>query len=126
MARTSPPLLLGLTLMVGVAVGVALDRGGPFVAAQATTPAARPELSAPAAAPAAAPGRDLHARASSEDGLYRQLDQQYEQFRQINQTFELVARAVAPSVVHIVAHKTSRADDSSRIRHFEETGSGVI
>jgi serine protease Do len=129
MSRSSPPLVLGLTLtlLIGIVLGVALDRGGPYLSAQATstTPAARPEAgSVPATArPAAHEGP---ARPGADDDVYRQLDQQYEQFRQINQTFELVARAVAPSVVHIVAHKTSRAEDSSRIRHFEETGSGVI
>jgi serine protease Do len=125
MSRTSSPLFLGLTLTFGVALGIVLDRGHPFVAAQATTPAARPELSANTTTPAVAVA-DGQAKASSEEELYRQLDRQYEQFRQINQTFELVARTVSSSVVHIVAHKTSRGDDSSRMRHFEETGSGVI
>src|SRR5262249_55559741 len=129
MSRSSPPLVLGLSLalLIGIILGVALDRGGPYLSAQATstTPAARPEAGPPpATVRPAAPGGP--ARSGSDDEVYRQLDQQYEQFRQINQTFELVARAVAPSVVHIVAHKTSRAEESSRIRHFEETGSGVI
>jgi serine protease Do len=124
MSRTSSPLLLGLTLLTGVGLGVAIDRGGPFVAAQATipAPAAHPEPSAP---PVTAEGEG-QPKASGEDELYRQLDQQYERFRHVNQTYELVARAVSRSVVHIVAHKTSRGEDSPRIRHFEETGSGVI
>ncbi len=126
MARTAPPLLLGLTLAIGVALGVALDRGGPFVAAQATGAAARGEPPVPTPAPVQAESRDSRPKPSTEDELYRRLDEQYEQFRHINQTFEMVARAVAPSVVHIVAHKTSRAEDSNRLRHFEETGSGVI
>ena len=37
------------------------------------------------------------------------LAKQYEQFQQVNRTFELVAKAVSPSVVHIVARKTTRA-----------------
>jgi len=124
MSRTSSPLLLSLTLTVGVALGVVLDRGRPFVAAQVANPTARAELSGPASAAVAI--ADSSAKSSSDEDLYRQLDRQYEQFRQINQTFELVARAVSPSVVHIVAHKTSRGEDSPRVRHFEETGSGVI
>ena len=40
--------------------------------------------------------------------------------------FELVAKAVSPSVVHIVAEKTVRHEESQRIKKFEETGSGVI
>jgi serine protease Do len=130
MSRTAPPLLLGVTLAIGVALGVALERGGPFVAAQATAtgPGARAEPAAAAstAPPVLAVPGDSQPKPGDEDDLYRRLDEQYERFRHINQTFEMVARAVAPSVVHIVAHKTSRAEDSGRLRHFEETGSGVI
>lgn len=133
MSRTSSPLLFGLTLILGVLLGVAFDRGGPFVAAQGKIPGVRPELSGHTnattiATPTAHPttGGDAQVKASSEDDVYRQLDRQYELFRQINQTFELVANKVSPSVVHIVAHKSSRGEDSSRVRHFDETGSGVI
>jgi serine protease Do len=119
--------LLGLTLATGVALGVALDRGGSRLAAQATVPDGRAGASAATVQPpAVAVARDQRVRPASDDDLYHRLDEQYEQFRQINQTFEMVARAVAPSVVHIVAHKTSRAEDGGRPRHFEETGSGVI
>jgi serine protease Do len=123
--------VLGLVLAIGIALGVALDRGGARLAAQATAPASAPPLSPRVGPPAASPAplalaRDGGAKPAGDDDLYRRLDEQYEQFRQINQTFEMVARAVAPSVVHIVAHKTSRTDDGSRLRHFEETGSGVI
>ena len=37
-----------------------------------------------------------------------------------------MAKAVSPSVVHIVAQKTVKAEDGRRSRQFEETGSGVI
>jgi serine protease Do len=108
-----------------MALGVALDRGGSRMSAQTTASAARAE---PTAATPAVPAvaHDPRAKPISDDDLYHRLDEQYEQFRQINQTFEMVARAVAPSVVHIVAHKTSRGEDGARPRHFEETGSGVI
>jgi serine protease Do len=120
--------MLCLTLGIGVALGVALDRGGPFVAAQATGPAlgARAEGGAAAGQPVLAIARDSRPQPTAEEELYLRLDEQYERFRHINQTFEMVARVVAPAVVHIVAHKTSRAEDSTRLRHFEETGSGVI
>ena len=36
---------------------------------------------------------------------YDVLAKQYEQFQHVNRTFELVAKAVSPSVVHIVAQK---------------------
>jgi serine protease Do len=123
MSRPNPPLLLLATLSVGVTLGVFLGRGGPFVSAQATA-TARPSP-APATTAAKAAG-EPQSKASDDESLYAQLDRQYEQFRQINRTFELVARAVSPSVVHIVAHKTSRSKESTRVRHFDETGSGVI
>ncbi|MBY0396225.1 MAG: trypsin-like peptidase domain-containing protein, partial [Thermoleophilia bacterium] len=55
-----------------------------------------------------------------------QLARQYAQFEGVNRTFELVAKAVSPAVVHIVAQKSGRIDETNRVRHFEETGSGVI
>ena len=39
---------------------------------------------------------------------------------------ELVAKAVSPSVVHLVAHKVGKRDDETRVAEYEETGSGVI
>ncbi len=67
-------------------------------------------------------------RNSADDAIYDTLAKQYEQFQQINRTFELVAKAVSPAVVHIVAQKVTRPEpeDVRRPRHFEETGSGVI
>jgi serine protease Do len=124
MSRPNSPLLVVGTLSAGVLLGILLDRGGPFVAAQATA-TARPSA-APAAASTAPPVNEFPAKASTDESLYTQLDRQYEQFQQINRTFELVSRAVSPSVVHIVSHKTSRSKESARIRHFDETGSGVI
>src|SRR3954447_9031100 len=128
MSRPTSPLLLALTLTIGVGLGVVLDRGRPLVAAQVPVPSTRQEASGASSGSGASAlaGVDGSTKASSEDDLYHQLDRQYEQFRQVNQTFELVARAVSPSVVRIVAHKTSRGEDSPRVRHFEETGSGVI
>jgi serine protease Do len=104
----------------GVVLGIALDRCGPFVAAQSgrTPPSA---VLTPTSAVLQA-----QTKASSEEGLYQQLARQYERFEHVNRTFELVAKAVSPSVVHIVAQKTGRSEESLRIRHYEETGSGVI
>ena len=62
----------------------------------------------------------------SDDAIYNLLAKQYEQFQHVNRTFELVAKAVSPAVVHIVAEKTTRVDDTRRPRQVEETGSGVI
>ncbi|HEX8200429.1 MAG TPA: trypsin-like peptidase domain-containing protein, partial [Isosphaeraceae bacterium] len=63
---------------------------------------------------------------ASEEAAYQELARQYEQFRQIDRTFELVAKAVSPAVVHIVARKPSPGEEGRRRRAYEETGSGVI
>ena len=121
MARTRTPLVLLATLTFGVFLGVAFDRGGPFVAAQVT----RPPLAGPAASPgAASPGTTAQVR--SEEANYQRLARQYEQFQQVDRTFELVAKTVSPAVVHIVARKSGRNEESDRVRQYEETGSGVI
>jgi serine protease Do len=62
----------------------------------------------------------------TDDDTYDLLARQYEQFHQINRTFELVAKAVSPAVVHIVAQKMTRGEEGRRVRQFEESGSGFI
>lgn len=114
--RTSPPFFLVVVLVSGVAMGVALDRGGTFLVAQVAG-VSRTQPVAKTAEPAVS-------KEANEDAIYRQLDRQYEQFQHINRTFELVARAVSPSVVHIVAQKPG--EQGGRARNYEETGSGVI
>ncbi|MDR3638254.1 MAG: trypsin-like peptidase domain-containing protein [Isosphaeraceae bacterium] len=110
--RNSSKTLMFGAMVGGFAIGVAADRGSHYLSAQSAAPARaeRPQVIA----------------AVTQDALYDQLARQYEQFQHVNRTFELVARTVAPSVVHIVAQKTSRKEESPRINHFEETGSGVI
>jgi serine protease Do len=115
--RNRSPLLVVGSLTTGVLIGMLIGRGGTFVAAQVPHGAVR--ASATTAAEPAAKG-------ASQDAVYEQLARQYEQFQHVNRTFELVARAVSPSVVHIVAQKSTRNDESPRVRHYEETGSGVI
>ena len=113
--------MLLATLTFGVFLGVAFDRGGPFVAAQVT----RPPLPGTAASPgAASPGTTAQVR--NEEADYQRLARQYEQFQHIDRTFELVAETVKPAVVHIVARKSGRNEESDRVRQYEETGSGVI
>ena len=124
MVRPSSPLLLICTLLLGVLVGLNLDHGRRFVSAQARPPA-------PVASPAEDVGVPPHPvpspiRSQGEDGIYDQLTRQYAQFEHVNKTFELVARAVSPSVVHLVAHKVGKREDDPRTAEFEETGSGVI
>ncbi len=109
-------------LVTGALIGVLLDRHGPTVSAQANGPSqAKPNDSA---SPASRPNSP--ARATTDDGEYELLNRQYAQFEHVNRTFEMVSRVVSPAVVHIVAEKTGRIDESTRVRHYEETGSGVI
>ena len=113
---TSPLLALG-TLGFGVLLGSQWDRGRHLAAGP------RP------GAPVAPPAEDVTAasiRGQTEDGLYAQLSRQYAQFEHVNRTFELVSRAVSPSVVHLVAHKSGPKDEETQAREYEETGSGVI
>ena len=113
MPRKTSPLLLAATLAVGLLLGLNLTqhRGRPVSAAP----------QAPTGDPAIQPGVGS---ARGEEAIYRELDRQYSLFEHVNRTFELVAKAVSPSVVHIVAHKVGR--DERRPHEFEETGSGVI
>src|SRR5215212_7829088 len=119
MSRVSPPLML-LTLAVGVVLGMVIDRTGAPVLAQA---ARNPRVKAAAPLPTPRPPAGT---AGSEEAAYQELARQYEQFRQIDRTFELVAKAVSPAVVHIVARKMGQGEESRRRRSYEETGSGVI
>ncbi len=100
-------------LAAGLVLGIALDRG--LVLTAQTTP--RSAIGAPAAIGDA--GR-------ADEAIYDELARRYEQFRAVDRTFELVAKAVAPAVVHIVAIKDSSGDSPRRRRQIEETGSGVI
>jgi serine protease Do len=125
MLSRSSALILSLTsLSAGVLLGVMLARGGPSVSAQV---AQHPRVEAKAAdAPAAATSAVAARTQREDDAVYDTLARNYEVFRQVDRTFELVAKAVAPTVVHIVAQKTVRTEEGRRNRHFEETGSGVI
>lgn len=115
--RCSSITLAVSSLVVGVGLGFALGRGGPVVSAQVGGGGARAD--AGDATAKVASGRD-------EGEIYDQLAREYERFAHVNRMFELVSRAVAPTVVHIVAEKQSRHEPSQRLRKFEETGSGVI
>jgi serine protease Do len=121
MSRSTASLVVALALMTGMFVGVLFERGGRPLVAQATAPPVGAAGAAPLAAAPSLPSRPL-----SDDAAYEQLARQYVQFEPINRTFEMVARAVSPAVVHIVAQKSGRIDETNRVRHYEETGSGVI
>ena len=120
MPRSSSLVLLLPTLLAGVALGAWFGRGASTVSAQAS---GRPEAAGPSTA---RPVRNQDAPRGTTDEVYDQLARQYAQFEHVNRTFEMVSQAVSPAVVHIVAEKTGRLEESSRVRHYEETGSGVI
>jgi len=117
MSRVSPSLLL-VTLSLGVVLGMVLDRTGVSVRAQAGRVNRANES-------AGAGPRPAPEGAGGEEAAYRELARQYEQFQPIDRTFELVAKAVSPAVVHIVARKAG-SEAEGRRRAYEETGSGVI
>jgi serine protease Do len=117
-SRSSSVILAIGTLAVGVVLGLALGRGGPVVSAQVGGAVREHE-------PSATPPQLADVRRRDDD-VYDQLAREYERFEHVNRMFELVSRAVAPTVVHIVAQKSTRHEDTQRVRKFEETGSGVI
>jgi serine protease Do len=75
--------------------------------------------------PNAKAGRGSAALPNGDEAAFRQLEEQYAKFREVDQTFGLVSKLVAPAVVHIVARKNGVREDGTPAR-FEETGSGVI
>jgi serine protease Do len=128
MLPRSSALFISLTsLSAGILLGIFLGRGGSAASAQATAPGGNAVQSGSTSKVQLQPSQiRLTSQSQSDDQTYDLLAKQYEQFRQVNRTFELVAKAVSPAVVHIVAEKMSRGDESRRSRKFEETGSGVI
>jgi len=135
MLSRSSAVILSLTSMsAGVLLGIVLARGGPAVSAQVggTARAVGKAAEEVPAASRAADAMPAASRASTQarnndDAVYDALGRQYEEsFQRVDRTFGLVAKAVSPTVVHIVAQKTIKVEESRRSRHFEETGSGVI
>ena len=119
LSRSSAVIVSLTSLSAGIVLGILLGRGGPVVSAQVAG-TGRGALASP-------PGSPTSARQTvADDAIYDVLAKQYEQFQQVNRTFELVAKAVSPSVVHIVARKFTRPEENRRARLIEETGSGVI
>ncbi len=149
LSRSSAVIVSLTSLITGIVLGMILARGGPVVSAQVARPGrnevgktdrSSTDLPHPGGPDRQDQGRDagdqaapspVAAKASlrqkqADDAIYDTLARQYEQFQQINRTFELVAKAVSPAVVHIVAQKVTRPEEGRRPRKYEETGSGVI
>ncbi|RUL86125.1 S1C family serine protease [Tautonia sociabilis] len=115
MARSVTAAALPLTLLLGFLLGLATQRGAPLAARPTPPIAQEPDQTLPE------PGLE-----SSEEAIYQSLSRQYEQFYQVNRTFELVSKVVSRAVVHIVALKRDRTEEGRTRRTYEESGSGVI
>ncbi len=118
MSRSSSIFLVAGALGLGLSAGFLLGRGGPTVSAQVGARAVESRRPSD-------PSRPLEVR-GTETEIYDQLSEQYSKFAQVDRMFEMVARAVSPTVVHIVTQKNVRQEEGQRVRRFEETGSGVI
>src|SRR5271163_1552815 len=124
MLSRSSAIIISLTsLSAGIVLGILLGRGGPIVSAQVAGSGLDGLV---ATSTSGSQAKTLSRQKLDDDATYDVLAKQYEQFQHVNRTFELVARAVSPSVVHIVAQKMLRSEKSRKSRPIEETGSGVI
>ncbi len=120
-------------LALGATLGLAFGRLGEMPRAGANPTPATAVASEAGGDDSAAPATRRNAKIAADavktpldDQAYAELARQYEKFAVIDRTYQLVSRAVSPSVVHIVATKSSRGEDAGRARRYEETGSGVI
>lgn len=120
--RSPSVVLVTSALAIGLGLGFSLGRGGRVVSAQVGAAAIAQEGSDGVVRRTA---RAAEVRKTDSE-IYDQLSREYERFEPVNRMFELVAKAVSPTVVHIVASKTTRHEEGQRTRKFEETGSGVI
>jgi serine protease Do len=123
LSRSSAVIISLTSLFTGIVLGIFLARGGPSVLAQVSG-RARSDQETPESG-GVQPGA-VSRQKPGNDAIYDTLAQQYEQFRQIDRTFALVAKAVSPTVVHIVAKKVTRSEEGRRPREYEETGSGIL
>ena len=123
LSRSSAVIVSLTSLFTGIVLGMFLARGGPNVSAQVSGPGRSDHA---VGQPAREQPTTNSRQKQADDALYEGLLRQYEQFRHVDRTFELVAKAVSPAVVHIVAQKVTRPEAGRRPRSYEETGSGVI
>jgi serine protease Do len=122
MTRPAPILLAAGSLSIGLFMGFLLGKGGPELSAQVGGAAAVKGRGAVSSADVLRVSQVQQADAR----VYDELAREYDRFKHVDRMFELASKAVAPTVVHIVAQKSSRHGEGQRVRKFEETGSGVI
>ena len=110
LSRSSAVIISLTSLSRGHRAGDRPGTRGPVV--RPRLPARRTQTGAVAASPS--PRRPASHQKQADDAIYDRLAKQYEQFQQVNRTFELVAKAVSPAVVHIVAAEDDPARETSR------------
>ncbi|AMV39502.1 trypsin-like peptidase domain-containing protein [Planctomyces sp. SH-PL62] len=115
--RSASIILAAGSMAAGLGVGFHLGRGGGTISAQA---ASAPD------GPAKPDVRKISRVEANDVQVYDELAREYDRFKHVDRMFELVSRAVRPTVVHIITQKTTRHEEGQRTRKFEETGSGVI
>ena len=111
-SRSSSVILVASALAVGLVAGFSLGRGGPVASAQVGNPVQGEKL---AGVDNQSLGKTAQVRKDDVE-VYDQLAREYERFQQVNRTFELVAKAVSPAVVHIVAQKTGSETSATPVR----------
>ena len=117
------PWMLSTTLLAGIVLGMAIDRGGSRLSAQATPPPRATSATAPSPAAVAVA---TEGRGAGEAAVYDELARQYERFQpgqpdvRTGGQGRLAGRRPhrRPQVVHVATTGPSP--------HYEETGSGVI
>src|SRR5271155_2693062 len=110
LSRSSAVIVSATSLITGIVLGMILARGGPVVSAQVARPgqygnAARSSVDDPppsqpdgvgqgrieegATAPGSKQAKAISRQKQADDAIYDALARQYEQFQQVNRTFEL-------------------------------------
>jgi serine protease Do len=120
--RPASILLVAGSVSIGLVLGFWLGRGGGALSAQVGSVATASGRTADASNEA----RRAGSIQQGDSKVYDELAREYDRFQHVDRMFELVSKAVSPTVVHIITQKTARHDEGQRVRKFEETGSGVI
>ena len=115
MPRFASTSALLLMLAAGFGLGLSANRPASLSAGPAPAEDGEPLVNEP-----------VEGLEHSEEAIYQSLSRQYEQFYQVNRTFELVSKVVSRAVVHIVAVKKDVTEEGRTRRTYEESGSGVI
>src|SRR3954451_1307793 len=97
--RSSSVVVMASCLAIGLGIGFSLGRGGRVATAQVGNADRTQAQEVSTRRDPAAPRTDRVRKDGAE--VYEQISREYEQFRHVDRMFELVSKAVTPSVVHI-------------------------